>query len=54
MDTIRDWILHAANHSEKVNDMFIKDLKVSKVELDELWIFVKKSVPIVASPGEER
>ena len=54
LDTIRDWLLRAANHSEKVNDMFIKDLKVSKVELDELWIFVKKSVLGVASPEGER
>nr|QNO45157.1 hypothetical protein GMDKAGHH_00010 [Methanosarcinales archaeon ANME-2c ERB4]QNO46041.1 hypothetical protein OOGCPJEC_00026 [Methanosarcinales archaeon ANME-2c ERB4] len=47
-------IHRAANRSEKVNEMFIKDLKVSKVELDELWTFVKKSVPGVSSPEEER
>lgn len=54
LDTIRDWLLCAANRSEKVNEMFIKDLNVPKVELDELWTFVKKSVPRVASPEEER
>jgi len=42
LDTIRDWLLRAANHSEKVNEIFLKDLKISKVELDELWTFVKK------------
>lgn len=42
LDTIRDWLLCAANCSEKVNEMFIKDLNVPKVELDELWTFVKK------------
>lgn len=42
LDTIRDWLLCAANRSEKVNEMFIKDLNVPKVELDELWTFVKK------------
>jgi len=26
-----------------VNDIFLKDLEISKVELDELWTFVKKN-----------
>jgi len=43
LDTIREWLLRAANHSEKVNEIFLKDLKISKVELDELWTFVKKN-----------
>jgi len=43
LDTVRDWLLRAANHSEKVNDIFHKDLEISKVELDELWTFVKKN-----------
>lgn len=43
LDTVRDWLLRAANHSEKVNDIFLKDLQISKVELDELWTFVKKN-----------
>jgi ribosomal protein S16 len=42
LDTIRDWLLRAANHSEKVNEIFLEDLKISKVELDEFWTFVKK------------
>ncbi|KAF5418468.1 MAG: hypothetical protein C5S49_01700 [Candidatus Methanogaster sp.] len=36
MHTTRDWLLRAANRSEKVNEMFIKDLNVSTVELYEL------------------
>ena len=43
LDTVRDWLLRAANHSEKVNEIFLKDLQISKVELDELWTFVKKN-----------
>ncbi len=43
LDTIRDCLLRAANHSEKVNDIFLKELHISKVELDELWTFVKKT-----------
>jgi len=38
-----------------VNDIFLKDLEISKVELDELWTFVKKKpIPGVADPEEKR
>ena len=43
LDTVRDLLLRAANNSEKVNDIFFKDLEISNVELDELWTFVKKN-----------
>ena len=42
LDTVRGWLTKAAEHSEEVNKVLLKDLKVSKVELDELWTFVKK------------
>lgn len=42
LDTVRHWLKVAAEHSEKVNEILIKDLKVSQVELDALWTFVKK------------
>ena len=42
LDTVRRWLLLAAQHSEEVNQVLLKDLDVSKVELDELWTFVKK------------
>jgi hypothetical protein len=32
----------SAEHSEEVNKVLMKNLNVDKVELDELWIFVKK------------
>jgi transposase-like protein len=41
-DTVSRWLSRAAEHSEEVNKILLKDLKVSKVELDELWTFVKK------------
>ena len=41
LDTVRGWLERAAEHSEEVNNVLLKDLKVSKVELDELWTFVK-------------
>ena len=42
LDTVRGWLRKAAKHSEEVNRVLLKDLKVDKVELDELWTFVKK------------
>lgn len=42
LDTVRGWLERAAEHSEEVNKVLLKDLKISKVELDELWTFVKK------------
>jgi hypothetical protein len=42
LDTVRRWLSIAADHSEKVNKVLMKDLSVDKVELDELWTFVKK------------
>lgn len=42
LDTVRGWLTRAAEHSEEVNKVLLKDLKVSKVELDELWTFVQK------------
>ncbi len=41
-DTVSHWLSNAAEHSEEVNKVLLKDLRVSKVELDELWTFVNK------------
>lgn len=41
-DTVLFWLRRAAEHSEQVNALLLKNLKVSKVELDELWTFVRK------------
>jgi len=43
LDTVRTWLRLAAKHSASVNDMLLKELKVSQVELDALWSFVKKN-----------
>lgn len=42
LDTVRRWLSKAAEHSGEVESVLLKDLKVSKIELDELWTFVKK------------
>lgn len=42
LDTVRGWLSKSAEHTKEVNKVLLKDLNVSKVELDELWTFVKK------------
>ena len=42
LDTVRNWVQRAAEHSKDVNAVLLKEMKVSKVELDELWTFVQK------------
>jgi len=46
LDTIRRWLATAALHCEQVNDMLLQDLKLSQVQVDELWTFVKKNTKI--------
>ena len=41
-DTVLAWLRRAAQHSDRVGEALMKELKVSKVELDELWTFVEK------------
>jgi transposase-like protein len=42
LDTIRAIADAVANHCKKFNDYFIQELKLSPVEVDEMWSFVKK------------
>ena len=42
LDTVRGWLRRGAEHVEEINDILMKETKVSKVELDELWTFVEK------------
>jgi len=48
--TIRSWISKASDHCEKVNEVVLKDVETSKVEMDELWTFVgEKEYPKTTS-----
>ena len=40
--TISNRLFRAAKQCEKVNEDLMNDLNVSKVEMDELWVIVKK------------
>jgi len=42
LDTVRFWLTRSAAHAEQVNEVLVKEIKVNKVELDELWSFVRK------------
>lgn len=41
--TMKRWLALAANQCDKVNTTFMKNLNVSRVEMDELWVIIKKS-----------
>jgi len=43
--TVRRWLDRAAKQCEKVNENLMKDLDVSKIEMDELWVIVQKNSP---------
>jgi transposase-like protein len=42
LDTVRFWLAQAAAHADTVNEALIKRIRVQRVELDELWTFVRK------------
>ncbi|HLC19927.1 MAG TPA: hypothetical protein VJK72_03335 [Candidatus Nanoarchaeia archaeon] len=46
LDTVRDVADKVARHCKKFNDYFIKELKLTPVEVDEMWSFVKKKKKI--------
>jgi transposase-like protein len=41
--TVSNWLSCAAKKCEKVNEDLMIGLNVSRVEMDELWIIIKKS-----------
>lgn len=46
LDTIRNWLRKAAQHTEAVNQILVRNLRLSQVQVDELWTFVKKNTKI--------
>lgn len=46
LDTIRAVADVVAKHCKKFNDYFIKELKLTPIEVDEMWSFVKKNKKI--------
>ena len=40
--TVSSWISRAEEQCEKVNESRMKNLDLSKVEMDEMWVIVQK------------
>lgn len=47
LDTVRDVANKVAKHCKKFNEYFIVELKLTPIEVDEMWSFVKKKKKIV-------
>lgn len=43
LDTIRYLAEDMANHAKQTNEFFLHDLKLTPIEVDEIWTFVKKN-----------
>ena len=46
LDTVRSIASAVAKHCKKFNEYFIKELKLTPIEVDEMWSFVKKKKKI--------
>ena len=42
LDTVRGVADAVGNHCQQYNEYFVKDLRLTPVEIDEMWSFVKK------------
>ena len=49
LDTIRSIATAIAKHCKKFNDYFITELKLTPIEVDEMWSFVKKGEKLLNS-----
>ena len=43
--SVRRWLSRAAEQCDEVNENFMKDLDLPKIEMDELWVIVQKNSP---------
>ena len=43
LDTIRNLAEDMANHARATNEFFLHDVKLTPIEVDEIWAFVKKN-----------
>lgn len=41
--SVKRWLARAAEQCDKVNDTMMKNVDVSKVEMDELWVIIQKN-----------
>lgn len=41
-DTVATWLKRAAKHTEEVSQHLMKNLKLTQVQVDEIWSFIQK------------
>lgn len=41
-DTIIRWLNLAGKHCKEINEYFLHDLQLTRVQIDEIWAFIKK------------
>lgn len=41
-DTISKWIKVAVDHCNEVNEYYLNDLRLERVQIDEIWFYIKK------------
>ena len=41
-DIICKWVDIAGTHSKEITSYFLKDLNLKRVEVDEIWSYIKK------------
>jgi transposase len=41
--SVKRWLARAAEQCDKVNDNIMKNVEVPKIEMDELWVIIKKN-----------
>jgi transposase len=41
--SVKRWLARAAEQCDKVNDTMMKNVDVSEVEMDELWVIIQKN-----------
>lgn len=41
-NTICDWIKLAGEHCKEVTEYFLQDLQLTRVQVDEIWSYIKK------------
>jgi len=44
-DTILSWMREAAEHTEQVNEVLLKDFRIQRGQLDGMWLFIQKKGP---------
>ena len=52
-ETILNWLDRAFQKAEEINQVLLKDLPVTEIQLDEMWSFVRRKISKQAESGTE-